>query len=375
MCAHCIVESGPHRRERLTKPAGLAAIRSAATDGFEMVVFSGGESTTYLSDVLEMSGEARRLGLRTRLVSNGFWALSPEAAARMLERLADGCVDELVVSIDFYHLPYVPAARIRDLRHGTSLTERRPWIIYATVVTGTDAADLAAGDETLPSRVVELLCAYGLDPKLAESFTAVQDTLRQLSGKQREKYKQALRNRIIVTWQPLVVGGRATRMLSEAVPAFAIDDAPATPCEMAGRQITVNASGNVYPCCSLWTNFTDHHFGVADSQSEFSGACESIGRDPLVQLIHEAGPATLVRWLRRHGTDLKRDYTDICSMCEQMLTRCTLAALRSEASACAHEWLLSQVPPGTNHDRTHSTGDDDGEREPLPEISTHAHSG
>src|SRR5213593_1868449 len=76
-CAHCVVESGPTRRDRIGAATAVAAIRGASqTSGMRMVVFSGGESFIYLDEVLGLCRQAGDLGLRTRIISNGYWARS-----------------------------------------------------------------------------------------------------------------------------------------------------------------------------------------------------------------------------------------------------------------------------------------------------------
>ena len=345
-CAHCIVESGPLRKERLSTATGRAAIHGAArAGGFDMVVFSGGESTTYLDDVLDLCREARACGLRTRLVSNAYWARTKETAALMLERLFDDGVDELVVSFDEYHLPYVPAARVQDVAAGASIAARRPWIIFAAVIAapefGVEADATAAG---FPASLCALLLRYGFDLDRCIPFSSVQEALGCLIGPARETFKQSLRDRIVVSWQPLSVGGRAARELAGGVPAVAVDLVDA-PCDVAGRQITIPSSGRAYPCCSLWTNFPDHHYGRLDGEEgEFAETLGRIRRDPLVNLIHEAGPGSLVRWLRQQGVPLRDHYTDICSMCQALLSSCSLETLQAEAARCLHAQLVDGSP-------------------------------
>ena len=334
------MESGPHRREKLPATVGHAAIRAAADAEFDTVVFSGGESTTYLDDVLDMCREARSRGLRTRLVSNGYWAQTPAAVAEMLERLHDGNVDELVISFDEYHLPYISLDRFDHLRSGTVLAARRPWIIYAAVIEPPGDDNEAASDShAFPHALISLLTLYGFDIKRCTAFAEVTETLARLSPGARDAYKQWLRDRIIVTWQPLVIGGRATRSLANAVSALPLSAAGDRPCEAAGQQITLPSNGHAYPCCSLWTNFGDHHFGVVGNEAQFADAYRRIRREPLVQLIHAAGPGTLIRWLKSRGVPLRDHYTDICNMCEELFTRCSPERLWSEAALCAHSWL------------------------------------
>jgi hypothetical protein len=102
-CDHCFVWSSPRQtgtmaletlRQILTQAADLGTLQS--------IYFEGGEPFMCCATLLEGDREAKRLGFRVGIVSNGFWASRPERALRTLQPF-EGLVDDLLISSDVYH--------------------------------------------------------------------------------------------------------------------------------------------------------------------------------------------------------------------------------------------------------------------------------
>src|SRR5579883_3034626 len=94
-CAHCSVGSNP-RAKMPMKPevfdSFFAQIRSVPSA--RILVFTGGETTLRLPQLLRGLTLAREAGLRTRVVSNAWWAKSEDEALTYLRRLKDHGLDE-----------------------------------------------------------------------------------------------------------------------------------------------------------------------------------------------------------------------------------------------------------------------------------------
>lgn len=78
-CGHCITESSPKARGDLSWPQIEAAVRSAAphVDG---VCVTGGEPLLRRDLTLRTIRLTRELGLRSSMVTNGYWARTPAEA-------------------------------------------------------------------------------------------------------------------------------------------------------------------------------------------------------------------------------------------------------------------------------------------------------
>jgi hypothetical protein len=334
-CKHCIVESGPKQVGRISKDTARHAIEGASRcSDVSVVVFTGGESFIYLSEILDLCQYAKSLGLRTRIVTNGYWARTPDEAARMIERIVRDGVDELFVSFDEFHLAFIAPERILNIFLGAQRAAVLPYVLYATVI-DPDADSLqpepATSGFTWPKGVVEILKTYGFPLEICVPQTAAHEYLEQLEVEDRQAFKESMtRDHPLIAWQTLGQAGRASRLMKGRMQSRSIDEDSGSPCSAAGRLLTVPTNGNLYPCCSAWTNFDGHHFGHFNSATEFADRRRTMAADSLVRFIHEQGPGKLIRSLRARGHALPERYTDICNMCEQLFSTYSLDQLRAE---------------------------------------------
>ncbi|MDO4270296.1 MAG: radical SAM protein [Eubacteriales bacterium] len=115
-CAMCCFRCTPHNRQVLSRETVFSVIRQAGEiPEIKAVGLSGGEAMLYPELVLDSIAEIKRLHMRATLTSNGFWAKDDAAAADMLAALRRAGLDGLSVSVDAYHMQYVPLDCIRRL--------------------------------------------------------------------------------------------------------------------------------------------------------------------------------------------------------------------------------------------------------------------
>jgi MoaA/NifB/PqqE/SkfB family radical SAM enzyme len=105
-CAHCSVESGPHIRIEPTVDELRQRIDAAADAGVHLVLFTGGEPMLREADLLELIRHARRRGLNSSVVTNGFWGGTPAKAQRTVRRLKRAGIVSFTISPDRYHAPF-----------------------------------------------------------------------------------------------------------------------------------------------------------------------------------------------------------------------------------------------------------------------------
>src|SRR5690348_8930809 len=113
-CAHCSMNSGPERRgERLTFDQMRKAIDELHSNSpLLVVIFAGGEPLLLGEHLLNAVAHADSLGILTRVVTNAYWATSKDVARRVLNQLREAGLQELNISCDDYHLPYIPFERV-----------------------------------------------------------------------------------------------------------------------------------------------------------------------------------------------------------------------------------------------------------------------
>jgi organic radical activating enzyme len=119
-CDHCLVESGPRRRGKLTPEIAGELLRVGAEHGKSFLDLSGGEMMLYPQEVMEVASIARDHGYYVCLNTNAYWARTPERARSMLSRLQEAGVQAIFPSASAYHLKYVPLERVKNLRSACS---------------------------------------------------------------------------------------------------------------------------------------------------------------------------------------------------------------------------------------------------------------
>jgi hypothetical protein len=103
-CDHCFLFSGPRAGGTFGIEQLRAALRGAADIGsIESVFFEGGEPMLYFPLLAEGIRCARRLGLKTGIVTNAYWATSTEDALLWLKALQEAGLDSLTISDDALH--------------------------------------------------------------------------------------------------------------------------------------------------------------------------------------------------------------------------------------------------------------------------------
>ena len=121
--------------------------------------------------------------------------------------------------------------------------------------------------------------------------------------------------------------------------------------------LTVNARGNVYPCCA-GLDQTDYVFGNVREDSLVTIA-ERLNRSPVIRTVVFAGIASLVPLLERAGIDVGREYNGICHMCWSIFSNpdC-IRALDAEIEAATRRALRRAIERLEKSGNEASAGDD-----------------
>ncbi|MCL5108343.1 MAG: hypothetical protein M1401_05685 [Chloroflexi bacterium] len=114
-CDHCFVWGSPRQTGTMTLAAIRQILAQAAALGTQWIYFEGGEPFLYYATLARGVAEAARLGFRVGIVSNAYWATSPEDAEEWLRPFA-GQVRELSLSGDLYHSATESAAQLAAAR-------------------------------------------------------------------------------------------------------------------------------------------------------------------------------------------------------------------------------------------------------------------
>ncbi len=109
ICDHCSVCAGPNKREEtMSETLMKTAIEQAYyIPSIKVVAFTGGEVTLYFEQLKRGIKYAHEKGFTTRIVSNVWWAKTYEDAYAFLKELVSCGLDEINVSYDDFHVPYL----------------------------------------------------------------------------------------------------------------------------------------------------------------------------------------------------------------------------------------------------------------------------
>jgi MoaA/NifB/PqqE/SkfB family radical SAM enzyme len=106
-CRHCITESSPHAKGRMTVEQARRYIPAIARFT-SLLSFTGGEALLYHRDILALTSEAKAAGLQVSVVTGAGWVKNEAMARSRLRALRAAGVGSLVVSWDGYHEEFAP---------------------------------------------------------------------------------------------------------------------------------------------------------------------------------------------------------------------------------------------------------------------------
>lgn len=114
-CGSCCFSCSPSRKESLSVEEILSVIEVSCETfpGIRNIVLTGGEVITIgfpaIKRIIEFS---KSHGLSTRIVTNAYWASTPNKAQEVLRKLASYGLDEINFSTGDEHLKFVPIINI-----------------------------------------------------------------------------------------------------------------------------------------------------------------------------------------------------------------------------------------------------------------------
>ena len=112
-CDHCCFSCSPKVTVRIPSEKISDLINEAAEiPTMKLVCFTGGECFTLGKELDGHIAHATGLGLVTRCITNGYWAITLEHAKRRIEKVAICGLKEINFSTGSFHQKFVPIERI-----------------------------------------------------------------------------------------------------------------------------------------------------------------------------------------------------------------------------------------------------------------------
>ncbi|MHC5227694.1 radical SAM protein [Enterococcus sp. LJL99] len=115
-CKHCCFSCSSKSSEHLSDEELDNLVEYILNnDEIEVVSLTGGEALLRKDKVLEIIKLISNVGKKVTLISNGYWAVTPQKTEMLLQDLYDRGLRALTISYDDYHREYIPLIRIQNI--------------------------------------------------------------------------------------------------------------------------------------------------------------------------------------------------------------------------------------------------------------------
>ncbi|MCC6994144.1 MAG: radical SAM protein [Deltaproteobacteria bacterium] len=309
-CRHCCMNSSPERADTLSWPQLESSLTQAFAElaHLEVIIFAGGEPLLLGQDLLAAIRLCKRHGVVTRIVTNAYWATSREHARFKLRELKEAGLDEVNISTDDYHLPWIPLDAVRHAYEEAIALE------FSAVV----LANCFGPETTLtPERVKREL---GAQPNLHLH-------LNDAGGVIEHKAHNG-KTLVVLANTPVQRLGRGERELATSELGAAHPDLDALGEEVGGcpwaiKAAAISARGHFVSCCG---------FEVEDNPILDYG---DLARTPLAELLDKAdndlasnmiaiiGPIRIMNMLQELCPDevsFPGNYRTYCEVCSDLVS-------------------------------------------------------
>ncbi|WP_306358352.1 MULTISPECIES: radical SAM protein [unclassified Nocardia] len=275
-CAHCITDSSPRARGDLYWDQVDAAVSSAApyVDG---VCVTGGEPMLLPELALATIRLTRALGLRSSMVTSGYWARDDERTRETIAQLIGAGLDKLAVSFDQYHLVQPTAPYIGE-------------VTLTRLLSAANATDL------------EMVVQY-CGPPDHDAYTVAREAAERFGA----RFEPA----------DVLPFGRGIQLARKR--GATIDEVPETACGVVGRPV-LTPEGDLYTCCGPARGApADSPLRLRMRQpGDVGDALAVAARDPIINALYVRGPRELFDMLSADARDRispKLLNASMCALC------------------------------------------------------------
>jgi hypothetical protein len=294
-CRHCGIDSSPHNKDRMSLEEARGYIVDAASmPKFRKVTFTGGEPFLFQREHLDLIEICTGLGLSTRVVTNGFWAIDKQEGRKILAKMKEAGLGELNFSADKFHLEFQDSA---TLRNGLDIARELGYTRIVSFVTNEPEPPL-----DILSRM------YGLPRTELMDLRPLLTDMAQVE-RLKEQY-------IFVFSGGLIGMGRAAEYPEELkyVPFEWFPDLDA--CGEVLNKPVIYPNGDLQACCCAGGKIGTFTVGNAKREplAELFSRMQSRSQ---FRFINAYGPKELFRIISKARPEIARPaaFTSICEMC------------------------------------------------------------
>lgn len=137
-CAHCVATNDKPENIKMELSRAKEIIKDLADADVTGISFTAGEPFIYFDDLLELVKLCNELNIYTRVVTNSYWAGSPESATRHLTMLGQCGLRQLRLSYSRWHQQHIPRANILHAAHACLKAKVDYFVSFVTDFTADD---------------------------------------------------------------------------------------------------------------------------------------------------------------------------------------------------------------------------------------------
>jgi len=301
------MNSSPARRGQLTAEEICDYVDQAArATGVHTIIFAGGEPLLLGEHLFRSLEHVRSKKMRSRIVTNAYWANSVKRAEEITRRLRDSGLDEINISVDDFHLPFINADNVKRAFDAAMLLDFESIIIVHCTGPTTKFNDEQL-DELLGVKLPRLY---------DEEMNRRSDTLTGEAG----------RPYVAVSNSSLQYIGRATTELESADIPWASDWEKVSRqlggCPWAVRSPAISPAGRLLSCCGFEVAGNDV-LDIGDlREKSLEELLRTADNDLPLNMIALDGPYRIMDFLKEQEPDLpfREKYSSFCELCQHMVT-------------------------------------------------------
>lgn len=308
-CKYCVTESGPWDGPALDAGFMSSVIDEALELGnLVSVVFTGGEPLLKRQDVERTIFYANQRRLWTRIVTNSFWATTPNVALQTLSQLKEAGLCEINFSCDDLHQEHIPIERVRNAYHAAKIIDLPALIAHKQVRNG----------KITPESIAEFLGVELTEFKEGEE------------NPKTDLYSSAL---------TVPIGAGAKWLNSDDYIIYPSNEiAWSAPCSGILSSVIISPTKEVRICCGMIDQrVPELTIGSLEKQPLAEIVCEG-NTDLVANWLALEGPYGIMGFIREKAPqiDFQKQYVNHCHLCNDLFTR---AEVRDVIQQHAHEKL------------------------------------
>jgi organic radical activating enzyme len=313
-CELCCTSSSPDNTEKMDlQTAQKYLLMAKEIAGLKWLAITGGESLIFFEDICKILTLAKEYGLKTKVVTNAFWAKNEKTTNTSLHRLKKSGLDFLGISTDVYHRSYIPLNYIHNCLKGARELGIAHEIAFVWGEVGREENELILKSLKLDSEGIFI------SDKLAVLDT---ETLSILLG-----------GRPAVILMPSQPFGRGCNHRDHMIwlPAEEFKNAL---CPMIGRILNISPLGDAYWCCCVfgYGKTYNHCYKVGNlNELTLQEIDNQLSKDPVVDFLAFQGPYELFRHLKARGVQFPDQFSCTCELCLQSFLKADKSLIESIA--------------------------------------------